>query len=124
MKRKAISALLCIGLLCLGACSKNEAPEAAAQPTPDAHVHTAVGNWERDHKNHWQFCECGEKINEGPHEMDGDRCNICSSDIWDFGDYISVDTYFDDGSSYISTSFDREDYNLCYITNNCTNNKI
>ena len=106
MKRKAISALLCIGLLCLGACSKNEAPGAAAQPTTDAHVHTAAGNWERNPKIHWQLCECGEKINEEAHNIQDSRCEICNSDIWDFGDFINIDTYYGEGDSYISTSFD------------------
>ena len=48
-------------------------PEVTAPPTPEAapeeHFHEFSPAWYYDDESHWHACSCGERADEGPHEM-------------------------------------------------------
>lgn len=68
------------------------------------HKH-AVTKWTADAKNHFYICECGDRAEEGPHELDEDSsCTVCGAGVYDEGDgQTCVMTYDQYGSdeSYI-----------------------
>lgn len=73
------------------------------------HTHTAEEGWDRNAKEHWQVCECGEKMEVAAHELDEmDICTVCGSEVWDFGDSADVYNYDENGNMLRSTSYDAE----------------
>lgn len=73
------------------------------------HTHTATGDWDRDAKEHWQLCECSEKMEVAAHELDDESvCSVCGSEVWDYGDSADVYNYDENGNMLRSTSFDAE----------------
>lgn len=76
----------------------------------DKHVHTAVGGWDRDAKEHWLVCEDGEKMDVGTHILNDDSvCTVCGSTLIDWGDG-SFDVYNSDehGETIRCTSYDSD----------------
>lgn len=71
------------------------------------HTHTPTEGWELNAKEHWQLCECGETINTAAHAPDeSSRCSVCGAEIWDFGDFVDVNTYNEYGDILRMTSYD------------------
>lgn len=62
--------------------------------TEDIHQnHGVSAQWERDGKQHWRLCDCGEKASAGEHALDESSiCKVCGADVW----------LFEDGSAYVN----------------------
>lgn len=89
MKKRTVLATLLTGALALAALT-------ACGGDSQTHTHAATGSWYRNGTEHWQVCECGEKLNWEAHQLDeAGNCAVCSSEIWDFGDG-SFDVYTHD----------------------------
>ena len=77
--------------------------------TACGHSHSAVGGWEVNAKEHWQVCECGESLNTGAHTLSEESvCTVCGAEIWDFGDFVDVSTYTEQGDPLHMTSYDAD----------------
>ena len=100
MKRKlasiALSALMATSLL--SACGG------------DSHTHAPTGDWEWTGTEHWHLCECGEKADAKPHNVDDDLiCADCGVELWDMGDgCIDAISYDEDGNLLRWVSFDAD----------------
>lgn len=83
----------------------------------------ATSGWVADGKEHWKvFVESGEKTEVGAHELNEvNQCAVCGSEIWDFGDSVSVyayDTYgnitrmadYDADGNLVSETVDEYEY--------------
>ena len=82
---------------------------AAGLLTACGHTHSAADGWERNAKEHWQICECGESVNTAAHTLDENNvCTGCGSEIQDFGDFMDVSTYTEQGDPLHMTSYDAD----------------
>lgn len=107
---KNLRNLLFVGALSLAmltGCAENNTPSDTSDPS---HTHTASAEWDRDAKEHWHLCECGEKLDTAAHELnDAQFCAVCNSDIWDLGDGMyDVYTYDESGEVLRATSYDAD----------------
>lgn len=87
--------------------------DTVAETETDAeseHVHTAVGGWDRDAKQHWQVCEDGEKMNVGEHTLDEESiCTVCGSMVEDYGDgQFIVNNHDEHGDTIRYTYYDAD----------------
>ena len=86
------------------------------------HKH-AVTKWTADAKNHFYICECGDRAEEGPHELDEDSsCTVCGAGVYDEGDgqtcvmtydeWGSCDSciYYDPDGSITFAQYDEREY--------------
>ena len=72
-KNVVISALLTAALLA----------GCGGQPQGGDHTHTAKEGWEWNGTEHWQVCECGEKMDAAAHELnDALVCADCGAEVW------------------------------------------
>ena len=74
------------------------------------HKHTAQGDWDFNGKEHWNICECGEKMDAAEHKLGDDMvCTKCGAEVWlmDDGsaDVYSYDLY---GNTLLYAYFDAE----------------
>ena len=94
-KKALAAALSCVlTLTALAACSP-------------AHTHSPTAQWDRDGKEHWQLCECGEKLEAAAHTLNMDfRCTVCDSEVWDYGEGVDVYNYGEAGELIRYSSFD------------------
>ena len=81
-----------------------------AQPSADGHTHTAQGGWDFNGQEHWNTCECGEKMDAAAHKLGDDMvCSGCGAEVWlmDDGsaDVYSYDQY---GNTQRYAYFDAE----------------
>ncbi len=45
----------------------------------ESHEHE-FGEWQSDEDRHWKECDCGERQEEGPHNLDGNNdCTVCKA---------------------------------------------
>ena len=97
-----------VSLAMLTGCA--ETGESSGSKPDPSHTHTALAEWDRDAKEHWHLCECGEKLEVAAHELnDMQFCETCRSDIWDCGDGMyEVYTYDEAGQVLRSTSYDAD----------------
>lgn len=73
------------------------------------HTHTAAEGWDRNSKEHWKVCECGEKMELGAHELNDENvCSVCGSEVWDYDGSADVYNYDENGNMLRSTSCDAE----------------
>ncbi|MBQ3496735.1 MAG: RHS repeat protein [Oscillospiraceae bacterium] len=74
-----------------------------------AHTHEAGTLWAGDAKEHYRACECGEKMDVGAHDQNGDAfdCSVCGAYIHDTGEEISVHMPDEYGNTASSTVYDR-----------------
>lgn len=70
------------------------------------HQHEALSAWDRDVDSHWHPCDCGEKVELAPHELDGESCTVCGSQISDFGDSVYVYNYNDHGDEIRCSAYE------------------
>ena len=78
-----------LSLTVLTACSSTPSASTPADTSadPQPHTHVASQQWDRDLKQHWHVCECGEKLDVQEHTLiDNSLCEVCGSEIWEFGD--------------------------------------
>ena len=75
-----------------------------------AHTHTAGEVWDWNGTEHWQICECGEKMNAAAHAVGDDLiCTGCGVEVWDMGDGAAdVYSYDQYGNLLRNASFDAE----------------
>ena len=102
MKKKniIISAVLAAALLA----------GCGAQTGADGHTHTAQGGWDFNGKEHWNTCECGEKMDAAAHKLGDDMvCSGCGAEVWLMDDG-SADVYAYDqfGNTQRYAYFDAE----------------
>ena len=74
------------------------------------HKHTARGDWDWNGEEHWNICECGEKMDAAAHKLGDDMvCTKCGAEVWlmDDGsaDVYSYDQY---GNTLRYACFDAE----------------
>lgn len=96
MSKRIFTAVISIliALACLSGC------------LPEAHTHTAT-IWERDVKEHWKLCECGEELERAAHTLDDmDMCAVCNSEVWEYDNSAEVYTYNENGDLVHSTEYD------------------
>lgn len=96
-KKALAAALSCVlTLTALAACSP-------------AHTHSPTAQWDRDGKEHWHLCECGEKLDLAAHTLDENfLCSVCGCEVIDFGDGIVVYDYSEFGDLTRYTSYDAD----------------
>ena len=73
-----------------------------------AHTHAPAEEWDRDLTQHWHACQCGEKLDAEDHVIEEyeDRCTVCGSEVWDFGEGAGEVYNFDEYDQVIrSTSY-------------------
>jgi len=83
--KKILTAMLCI-MLAIGMINAGMAE----------HVHAPKDGWDRDAREHWQVCECGEKLEAQAHVIGEEDvvCTICGSEVWVWEDgYADVNNY-------------------------------
>lgn len=85
----------------------------AAEPAPTAettvHTHVPSEDWEVNGTEHWQNCECGERIGAEAHALDDEmRCTACGAQITAFGDVVAVDLFNEYGDVIRRTSYDAD----------------
>ncbi len=102
MKKSMAMLLVCLMALCV-------LPTTLAAE----HTHAAGEEWDRDEKEHWHLCECGEKMDIAEHVMDDEYyttlCSVCGSDIWAFeGLYTDIRNYDEYGNLTRYTALDGE----------------
>ena len=102
MKKKniIISAVLAAALLA----------GCGAQTGADGHTHTVQGGWDFNGKEHWNTCECGEKMDAADHKLGDDMvCSGCGAEVWLMDDG-SADVYAYDqfGNTQRYAYFDAE----------------
>lgn len=88
---KKILPLLLAALL-LGGCGSQE------------HTHTPLEGWERDGREHWQLCECGERMNVAAHNLVSDVCVTCYSEVWTYDDDSVLVYNYDDNGMVVRAS--------------------
>lgn len=74
------------------------------------HKHTAQGDWDWNGKEHWNICECGEKMDAAAHKLGDDMvCTKCGAEVWQMDDG-SADVYSYDqfGNTQRYACFDAE----------------
>lgn len=115
MKRDQIKFLAALtALLLLAGCSGESTGSAGSAGSGDVspentHVHAAAERWERDAKEHWHLCGCGEKMDIGEHTLDDMFfCTVCGSEVQDYGDTVDVYTYNEQGDPLQTTSYDAD----------------
>ena len=115
MKRDQIKFLAALtALLLLAGCSGESTGSAGRAGSGDVspentHVHAAAERWERDAKEHWHLCGCGEKMDIGEHTLDDMFfCAVCGSEVQDYGDTVDVYTYNEQGDPLQTTSYDAD----------------
>ena len=97
MKKKMYCIAAGIFLLAmLAGCGSKEASVGTAESTE--HVHVAEAGWDRNAAEHWQVCQCGEKLDVQEHTLDETvRCPVCESDVWVYedgwADVMNYDAY-------------------------------
>jgi hypothetical protein len=62
-----------------------------------SHEHEALSQWDRDYKEHWHPCACGEKMDISDHTLEDDACTVCGSIVRVKSDRIDVDNYNEHG---------------------------
>lgn len=74
-----------------------------------AHTHEAGTLWAGNANEHYRACECGEKMDVGAHDQNGDafNCSVCGAFVCDTGDEISVHMPDEYGNTASSTVYDR-----------------
>ena len=80
------------------------------QTGADGHTHTAQGDWDWNGKEHWNVCECGEKLDAAEHKLGDDMvCTKCGAEVWVMDDG-SADVYAYDqfGNTQRYAYFDAE----------------
>ena len=97
LKKVLAAALSCVlTLTALAACSSG-----------GGHTHAPAAQWDRDSKEHWHLCECGEKLELAAHTLNTDfLCTVCGSEVWDYGDGIDVYNYGESGDLARYSSYD------------------
>ena len=102
MKKKniIISAVLAAALLA----------GCGTQTGADGHKHTAQGDWDFNGKEHWNICECGEKMDAAEHKLGDDLiCSGCGAEVWEMDDgSVDVNVYDQYGNTQRCVSFDAE----------------
>lgn len=98
MSKKQI-ALIVSGVLVLGtmtACS--------------GHTHSLNDEWKADSKSHWKVCEeCGETAESGEHTVNDESiCTVCGSEIFDYGDSVSIFNYDEQGNVTRMADYDAD----------------
>lgn len=85
-------------------------PLAMLTACSQKHTHSASEEWDRDAKEHWHTCECGEKLEAAAHSLSDDAvCTVCGSEIWDLGDgYMDVYNYSEYGDLTRMTFYDAD----------------
>lgn len=69
--------------------------------------HTVSESYERDAKDHWQLCECGEEVNRAAHKLVDVTCTVCGSEVWTDDDgSANVYNYDTNGDLLRTTSYD------------------
>lgn len=90
-------------LAALAGCGGKEATADASE-----HVHIAEASWDRNAAEHWQVCQCGEKMEIQAHTLDeAVRCTVCGSDVWTYDDGLAdVMNYDAQGNLLRSSSYE------------------
>jgi len=79
----------------------------AACSSGGGHTHSPTAQWDRDGKEHWHLCECGEKLESAAHTLNTNfLCSVCGSEVWDYGDGVDVYNYDESGSLIRYSSYD------------------
>ena len=93
MKKTMILLLTAMLLLC--GCDK-------AEP----HDHVFSESWDRDARQHWHGCACGEKQDAAAHSMDAEGfCTVCGCMVSISGDVIEVLDFDEQGNLIRNTQF-------------------
>ena len=80
-----------------------------ATTTACGHKHTAAEGWQSDLKDHWQVCECGEKMEVQEHALEDALCKICGNEIIIFDDGTAQLSVYDaDGNVILSKMYENE----------------
>lgn len=130
MKKLALFLMILVLCISLAACGvkgddANEAEETKTEETkateePKAeHEHKATAEMDRDAKEHWYLCECGEKVDAQAHSLDDeDICTVCRSyvekyaggeyGVTEYVGYYYVITYNENENPIRSTWYDTE----------------
>lgn len=100
-----------IGMACMLSAAMLAGCGSTGSEEPAPHTHKAAGGWDRNGKEHWQVCECGEKMELAAHTLDESGiCSGCGSEVWEFGDgIVDVYTYNADGDLERLTSYDGDE---------------
>lgn len=87
-----------------------ETTTTVTETTAGEHIHTGVDGWDRDPKDHWQVCECGEILEHGAHELEDEiHCTICGSEVWIFEDGgANIMNHTEEGRFARSTTYDAD----------------
>lgn len=115
-----ISCLL--ALVMLAACSGGENTGSEETGETTLHTHTALEGWEWNGTEHWNLCDCGEKVDSAAHNLGEDMlCVDCGVEIWDFddgyvdaigrneyGDIVQWISYDPDGNVISESKHDRQ----------------
>ena len=114
--------LLTICLLC-AACGggKEQTEPATGQketilPTEvlSCYAHAPMEGWHCDLENHWQLCDCGEKMNEGAHTVTDFVCTVCGAEIIPFDDGTGQLSITDDKGNCVRYGLYDEDGSMMY----------
>ena len=108
MFRKTFSlVLICLViLLAFAACGESAAPPVQ---TENNGKYASVSSWERDGKVHIAIYEDGTKSEGEPHTLDGlNVCTVCGSEVWDFGDFVTVYNYDSYGALIRQSEYDAD----------------
>lgn len=85
MKKKVIVGACMTALLLHGCGLHKNAAEVSDMVVPQTtgHVHSASVNYDWNGTEHWHTCECGEKVDSAPHDLDDVlRCRQCGLEVW------------------------------------------
>ena len=67
----------------------------------DAHTHVSEKGWQADPVKHWMICDKdGEKFDEGEHNIQAGRCDVCAVEVVEQNGLKNV-YFFDDHDNWI-----------------------
>ena len=89
-------------LLLLAGCAEDGTPETTEM---EVHTHAPSAEWDRNVEEHWQICECGEKLDAAEHSLENGNCTVCGTEIQYDDGLVELfnsdeDGFYDENCSY------------------------